>query len=312
MPDSPLRRRLDDMCRRAGVRYRKILVWNTNNHVGNAAVMGVLPWVRYVLLSDVLLERMNDREIESVFAHELGHIVHRHMTWYALFFVLLALGGIVVGAAFSKIPDTGAIYGVVSTVTPAAGLGLFVLLFGALSRRCERQADVYAARTMEMINSEQLLASEGLLEQRQLLLGGHAPPVSPPTASQTSVGRVGATAFAGALRRVAVINNIPIEPQREPGEGFWSRIAQFADSVLELANNWLHGSIASRMKYVEHLSSDSRLTGEFDRTMSFLYFSLLFALFTSAVLSVKRWGRSRRGEWRSDDCPRLGERRCAT
>jgi len=38
--NSPLRRRLDDLCRRTGIRYRDILLWKTDHNMGNAAVMG--------------------------------------------------------------------------------------------------------------------------------------------------------------------------------------------------------------------------------------------------------------------------------
>ena len=69
------------------MRYRDILVWRTHSNMGNAAVMGILPHMRYVLLSDLLLETMTDEQIEAVFAHEMGHVVHRHMAWFVLFFV---------------------------------------------------------------------------------------------------------------------------------------------------------------------------------------------------------------------------------
>ena len=66
--------------RRAGdrrlLRYREILLWHTENNMGNAAVVGLVPRLRYILLSDLLLETMDDRQIEAVFAHEIGHIVH--------------------------------------------------------------------------------------------------------------------------------------------------------------------------------------------------------------------------------------------
>ena len=74
------------LCRRVGMRYRDILLWRTQNNMGNAAVMGLVPQVRYILLSDLLLETMTESQIEAVFAHELGHIVHRHMAWYIVFF----------------------------------------------------------------------------------------------------------------------------------------------------------------------------------------------------------------------------------
>ena len=66
----------------------EILLWQTNNNMGNAAVMGVVPQVRYILLSDLLLQTMTDRQIEAVFAHEAGHVVHRHIAWYGVFVVI--------------------------------------------------------------------------------------------------------------------------------------------------------------------------------------------------------------------------------
>ena len=274
------------MCRRAGVRYSQILVWNTDHHVGNAAVMGVLPWLRYVLLSDVLLERMNDQEIEAVFAHELGHVVHRHMTWYAIFFIALTLVGgglyLMVYPHLRTLGDTTA-----AAIPVTFGMLAFFLLFGALSRRCERQADVYAARTMELLKSEESLeTSQGLLNFRQLATVGAGPLVPPESAHNTPVGRHGAWLFAAALRRVAVINNIPITPRKRPLPGVWNHLAHWADNTVEMCNNWQHGSIANRMQYLQDLSVDPRLTTHFDRTMFWIFWSLLFALFTSVTFSI--------------------------
>ena len=268
MPDSPLRRRLDGLCQRGGIRYRNILVWNTNNHVGNAAVMGVLPWLRYVLLSDVLLERMNDDEIEAVFAHELGHVVYRHMTWYAIFFIAMVFVAIVLGNALpALIPFTDISFQAISP----AGLAASLLLFGVLSRRCERQADVYAARTMDMLKAGQPLASEALISSRQLVTVGAGPLVQPLGARETPVGEYGAWIFASALRRVASINNIPINRSTKSDPGVWNHIVHYADTLLELANNFMHGSIAGRIQYVQDLSADPRRTTHFDRTMFWIY-----------------------------------------
>src|SRR5205823_14715197 len=86
------RARLDAICNRAGVRCRDVLLWRTHHSVGNAAVMGLLPRFRYVLLSDLLVESLPDEQISAVFAHEVGHIRHRHMVWYVLFFIGLSFG----------------------------------------------------------------------------------------------------------------------------------------------------------------------------------------------------------------------------
>ena len=63
----------------------------TSNRIANALVMGVAPRFRYVLLSDLLLAEMSDEQVEAVFAHELGHVAHRHMIWYLVFIKVLIL-----------------------------------------------------------------------------------------------------------------------------------------------------------------------------------------------------------------------------
>src|SRR5207237_2960251 len=120
LPDSPLRRRLEAMCRRVGMRYRDILLWRTQNNMGNAAVMGIIPPVRYVLLSDLLLERMDDEQIEAVFAHEVGHVVHRHMAWYVVVIMVFTLALVCAGRFMPKdlsVPE-GVPQGLVEVLLP--------------------------------------------------------------------------------------------------------------------------------------------------------------------------------------------------
>jgi Zn-dependent protease with chaperone function len=192
LADSPLRQRLEAMCESAGLGYREILLWHTDNHMGNAAVMGVLPVVRYILLSDLLLETMSDRQIEAVFAHELGHVAHKHLTWSGVFVVIFLLAGVGPAKWIGDISSAHLPGWVADIVLPGIGLiGGLLLLFGVLSRFFERQADVYAARTMEAINQPP----------------AERPPEYPPG---SHVGKYGATIFGSALYRVAVINHIPI------------------------------------------------------------------------------------------------------
>src|SRR5262249_16529513 len=68
-----LRDRLEAAARRVNCRCTNILVWNTRLGVANAMVVGLTPWLRYILLSDRLLQEMTPDEIEAVFGHEVGH-----------------------------------------------------------------------------------------------------------------------------------------------------------------------------------------------------------------------------------------------
>ena len=65
------------------------------------------------------------------------------------------------------------------------GLAIGAAIFGFISRRFERQADVFAARTIQALDSHS-------------------------TGPKPNVGQHGAVVFCSALQRVAAINNIPV------------------------------------------------------------------------------------------------------
>ena len=281
LPDSPLRRRLEAMCKRVGMRYRDILLWRTQNNMGNAAVMGIAPPVRYILLSDLLLERMDDDQIEAVFAHEVGHVVHRHMAWYVVVILIFTLALLSASRFIPK--DTqwlGELPPPLVDVLSLLGItALFLIYFGFLSRRFERQADVYAARIIEKNARERVqepATSAALSSPEQLTLNPEP----------FHVGEYGATVFASALHSVAMMNNMPVVPRRRPRRGFFRRLGHAVDGLVESLHNWLHGSIHHRMQYLRSLSADPAATGRFDRFMVGLYCALLFALFACAAFVV--------------------------
>ncbi len=178
----PLRDRLEAMCRRLRLRYRDVLVWESGGVLANAGAMGVIGPVRYVLLSDALLERMPVERIEAIFAHEAGHIVGHHIFFSGLF----AIGSItLVQAAVESLAiplGLDATTALVAAVTILAGV--WAVGFGWISRRFERQSDVLAAWIM----SRQLATDPELVGQR----------VTPQ----------GARVFADALEQVAILNGM--------------------------------------------------------------------------------------------------------
>lgn len=267
LPDSPLRRRLVDLCRRNRLRYREILLWRTDNHMSNAAVMGILPRFRYILLSDLLLETMTDEQIEAVFAHEVGHIVHRHMPWYVVFFMALMLVIAGPGEYLVRLVEEINLPGwlPLELISTSVAVTMFLLAFGFVSRRFERQADVFAARMVE-------------LTRPAAVTGPVA--VGP---MDWHVGHYGATVFSSALRRVAVINNIPLVRHKPVSRRLRDLINHWIDVGLDLVHNWMHGSIPSRMQYLQDLSADPARTARFDRLMFRVYAFLLLALVAGAA-----------------------------
>lgn len=184
----PLRSTLQEMCRAHGVRIRELLVWRTHGSMINGAVMGFVGPLRYVLLTDALLENLPAPQVEAVMAHELGHVRRKHMIWLgvaALSAMLLTMGAAKWSVArWSPAWSQSA---VTDGAVTAAGLGVALLLFGFVSRRFEWQADAFAVQHL----------SGHTVVGRQ----GAAPPVA--------AGAV--AAMSGALDAVARLNHIPRE-----------------------------------------------------------------------------------------------------
>lgn len=145
--DPDMNARVAAIARRHGIRYRQISVWYTGGvRIANAAVAGLIPRTREIFVTDWLLHRLDDDEVESVLAHELGHIKYRHPWVYLLFsFSYFGAYVLVFGALRAALPPilTERVLGPILLVASFFYL-YFVLLLGFVSRRLERQADLFA------------------------------------------------------------------------------------------------------------------------------------------------------------------------
>ena len=154
--NSVLKEKLDRLTRQSGIKYREVVVWQTGSLlIANAAVAGTFPWNRRIFLTDALLEYFTDEEIETVVAHELGHIRYRHIPTYMLFSLFYLLNYpffylLVEAPLVTYLGESQALLSVVSTLCSLAFLIIyFIFIFRYLSRRCEHQADLYAVRLTE-------------------------------------------------------------------------------------------------------------------------------------------------------------------
>lgn len=163
LPAGPLRRRLAHTARRVGVPLRRIHVWHTEGRIANAAVVGILAPLRTVFLSDGLLGRLGDRQVEAVFAHELGHIRHRHALRRIALVGTMALGATAVVA--------GCPNGIVQVALPFAfGIAMLPVL-GWYSRQLEHQADLRAVITLSSGRRLTSVAAERLIDALTRLVG---------------------------------------------------------------------------------------------------------------------------------------------
>lgn len=115
------------------------------------AMLAGLGRTRRVLMGDTLLEKFTPEEIDVIFAHELGHHVHRHIP------KMIATGVVVSLAGFWLIDRAIVWWAGIPTATTAPTASLPLVMFtltlfslvlsplqNALSRVYERQSDRYA------------------------------------------------------------------------------------------------------------------------------------------------------------------------
>ena len=154
----PLRDRLEAVADRAGLRVREILVWHTQGMAINAAVAGFCERVRYVFLTDGLLEHLRDEEVEAVFGHEVGHVRHHHMTLRLVAMIAPLSLWLLVQQAFPQaigrmetffFTDVEAPRLLASLATLAVVAAYVLIVFGAYSKLLENQADLFACRVLK-------------------------------------------------------------------------------------------------------------------------------------------------------------------
>ena len=93
LPDTTLRNRLQQLAESAGFTYQNIVLLQTKRaKLANAWVAGILPKWRTIFLTDYLLEHLSTDEIQNIFAHELGHVKHRHLS-KQIAWIVLGFGG---------------------------------------------------------------------------------------------------------------------------------------------------------------------------------------------------------------------------
>jgi len=243
LPPGPLRDRLERLTRRVGFHCTDILIWDTDRLIVNAGVTGSLPWFRYVLLTDALVENLSPYEVTAVFGHEVGHIAHRHLLYFG-FFIVGSLGVFALGTQSADLGGylPASLAWLAGESTPAlVGRGLVTLLtvglyflavFGFISRRFERQADVFGCKVVSCGRQE--CPPHADLDGRPIDPAA-GDPDGPPCP-------VGVRIFIGALSNVAMLNGM------RPAA--WS---------------WRHGSIRQRITFLEGLIGRPEAERRFQR-----------------------------------------------
>jgi STE24 endopeptidase len=201
--------------------------------------------------------------VAAVFGHELGHVAHRHLPFFGFFF-LGSLGLLSLVSRFFTLPPAWfeGLPWIPANQIPRVGefveaalllgfLGVFFwVVFGHLSRRFERQADVFGCKVV----------SCGVWEcppHFDLEEGNYGPEAA--NSLSPALCPVGIQIFSDALTKVACQNGI--------------------DAT---ARSWRHGSIANRLTFLRRLQADPGGERFFQRSLR--SFRLMLAILGSAGL----------------------------
>lgn len=152
----PLKERIMKLCADAGVRIEGIFSFNMskNTKKANAGFTGIGKSKR-IILGDTLMKEFSEEEIETVFAHELGHYKHRHIIIGIVVGILSTFAGLFVTSKLHALSLSWFGFGAITDLAALPLLGLWLSVFGLvtsplgniLSRKHEREADTYAVQT---------------------------------------------------------------------------------------------------------------------------------------------------------------------
>ena len=157
LPDNTLRQRIAGLLQRCGFTNQGVFVMDGSKRSGhgNAYFTGFGRNKRIVFF-DTLLASLNERQIEAVLAHELGHFHHRHIRTHA---IVISSVTLIALALLGWLIETPWFYAGLGVDRPSTYLALALLIIAGpvfgfwitplnamLARRHEFAADAYAAR----------------------------------------------------------------------------------------------------------------------------------------------------------------------
>ncbi len=264
LPAGLVRDRLEMLAKRLHFRYSDFLLWPTHGASAYAMIVGLIPQVRYVIFTDRILDDLPMNELEAVFGHEVGHAKHGHIWLYAVFLTLsmtvlaalLLLIGQQLDAAGVEVPKWAEGW---LALPPVILAGSYVfLVFGFLSRRCERQADVYGCRAVSCVDPA--------------CRGHDLSTVYPERAS--GLCPTGIRTFVRALERVGIAMDFrgsdTANSQRSVGSLF--------RRLFGWLKAWQHSTMPRRIEFLLSLIDEPGKEQRFQRRVTLLRWGLIIGL----------------------------------
>lgn len=263
MPSGPLRSRLEAAAGRLRLRYRNLYVWHTRSNLATAMVAGLVPRFRHIVFTDLLLATLTEEEVEAVLGHEAGHVKHGHLLYYTFFIFVsfIALG--VVYQLFELSAWGSQLSGDALLLLSVLGTVLYLfIVFGFLSRRCERQADIFGCRTVSCTEPHCLVhdAATALAPQGRALC---------PT---------GITTFISALAKVEAINGLVRSTPGSHRGGLLQRLTGWLRFVGVVMATWQHSTITKRIAFLHTVLENPLVEQRFQRRITCVRWGLVLGL----------------------------------
>jgi len=173
-----IKNRILELCKKTGVKIQGIFTFDMskNTKKANAAFTG-MGKSRRIILGDTLMNNFSESEIETVFAHEVGHYTKRHILKLMTVSTIMTFLGLFITA---KLYEASLGYFGFTSVSDIAALPLLFLylsLYGLIttpitniqSRKYEWEADKFALQTTKdkgaFISAMEKLADQNLADK---------------------------------------------------------------------------------------------------------------------------------------------------
>lgn len=159
--DNELAQRLRRMCKKVNTKVKGVYEINFSSKTTKAnAYLTGLGSTRRIVIADNLLDNFTVDEAEVVFAHELGHHIHRDILKLIFWSGLMCLGGFYFVSIILEKVSLYFRYGISDIVNfPILALSMSILLFlfglpfNFYSRKREKAADEFALKTTGKVDA---------------------------------------------------------------------------------------------------------------------------------------------------------------
>lgn len=298
LPVGGLRDRLLILSQHIGVKCREILVWKAGEGIVNAAVMGVIAPLRYVLITESMIEQLKDRQIEAVYGHEAGHVKRWHIL-YLLLFAAISGSMLTIFSVRTRDGMSTEMYQFVGAILGAILFVKWYFVFAWISQRFERQADIYGVRTLMLTGLECHSSCRIHGDPVPKDLEITRPRQQTPQQQQTAPASDALPPEPSAQRKPLIeLTPREILDKRAPlcktaAEYYGATLTQVAhlNGIPAEAWSWRHGSIADRGRTVERFASDPKALEAFEQSVmrmkiGLTIFGLLALSWTAIELKV--------------------------